>query len=448
FSSFFFFFQCGNFAVLVDVHILPQGSSKDTSWLSDHEKEEVCTLLEEVVASRVKHYLEAPKQRGQGKSMEHAPSGPLFLTANSFHITAYFMKRWVNLRCAVGKHYRELRVFPERFIVCLSKLESDPSAWTFENGVLKEELSNGTSEYFTESAENGKLKISLNEQIKLDILKEIVKRTKPRKSGTSKPQISKDSKKVYLGSADSQAGDRKNDCQSSLGPQSEVKCGSTGQLKDCVNTAESNLELPVLELENYVNRRQPDDVSSQQKPHSVERLKSTLLSENPPCSCESALLGPKQSQKVTKTQAQEKSCGSEEKLEPLKQVSSEGATLIPSNTEMSNCDHDCLGPFLEEKALLNPSLFSKQGTTKTTTSHEESLALGRSLSQPLSVRNDIVQTNKNEPSTATEAGDVMPVMPSSCSELQPVSSEQLTQKRKKEVENGLRKLKLRRLKKS
>lgn len=37
-------------------------------------------LLEEVVASRVKHYLEAPKQRGQWKSMEHAPSGPLFLT--------------------------------------------------------------------------------------------------------------------------------------------------------------------------------------------------------------------------------------------------------------------------------------------------------------------------------------------------------------------------------
>ena len=37
----------------------------------------------------------------------------------------------------------------------------------------KEELSSGTSEYFTESAENKKLKISLNEQIKQDILKEM-----------------------------------------------------------------------------------------------------------------------------------------------------------------------------------------------------------------------------------------------------------------------------------
>ncbi|XP_068259690.1 protein SLX4IP isoform X2 [Nyctibius grandis] len=394
-------------------------------------------LLEEVVSSRVKHYLEARKQRGQWKSMEHATSGPLFLTANSFHITAYFMKRWVNLRCAVGKHYRELRVFPDRFIVCVSKLESNPSAWACENGVLNEELSSGTSEYFTESAENKKLKISLNEQIKQDILKEIVKRTKARKRSTSKPQISKDSNEVYLGSVDSQTGNRKNDCQTSLSPQSEVKCRSPGLLKECINTAESNLELPVLELENYVNQRQPDDVSSQQKPHSAEWLKSSLLSESPPCSSESALIGPKQSQKVTKTQAQQKSCGSEKKLEHFKKVSSEGAPLIPSNTEMSKCD-DCLGLFLDEKTPINSRLFSKQDMTKAA-SDEESLTLRKKLSRPLSVRNNI------EPSTTPEE---LPVMPSSCSELQPVSSENLIQKRKKEVENGLRKLKLRRVKKS
>lgn len=250
---------------------------------------------------------------------------------------------------------------------------------------------------------------------------------------------------MYLGSVDLQTENRKNDCQTSLSPQSEVKCGSRGQLKDCINTAESNLELPALELENHVNQRQPDDVSSQQKSHSVEWLKSSLLSENPPCSCESALLGPKQSQKVTKTQAQQKSCASEEKLEHLKKVSSEGASLIPSNTQMSKCADDCLGPVLEEKTPLNSSLFSKQDMTKTTTSDEESLTLGRNLSRPLSVRNNIVQTNKNEPSTTTEE---LPVMPSSCLEQQPVSSEKLVQKRKKEVENGLRKLKLRRLKKS
>ncbi|KAM6433538.1 protein SLX4IP [Rhynochetos jubatus] len=439
-----FVIKCGNFAVLVDVHILPQGSSKDTSWFSDHEKEEVCMLLEEVVASRVKHYLEMPRQRGQWKSMERVASGPLFLTANSFHITAYFMKRWVNLRCAVGRHYRELRVFPDRFIVCVSKLESNPSAWTCENGVLNEELSNGTSEYFTESAESEKLKISLNEQIKRDILKKIAKRTKKRKSSTSKPQSSKDSKKVYLGSVDSQNGNRKNDCPTSLSPQSEMKYRSRGLLKDCVNTADSTSEFPGSELGNYVNRRQPDDVSSQQKPRSLEWLKSSLLSENTPSSTESALPGPKQSGNVTKTQVQQKSCGSEEKLERFKKASSEGASVIPSNMEVGECNNDCLGPFLEDKTLLNSSLFSKQDMTKTVTG-EESLALTKNLSHSLSVRNHVVQTSQNEPSTTTEE---LPVLPSSCLELQAGSSEKLVQKRKTEVGNGLRKLKLRRLKKS
>ncbi|NXF94480.1 SLX4I protein, partial [Eubucco bourcierii] len=438
-----FFFQCGNFAVLVDVHILPQGSSKDTSWFSDHEKEELCMLLEEVVASRVKHYLETPKQRGQWKSMEHASSGPLFLTANSFHITAYFMKRWVNLRCALGKHYRELRVFPDRFIVCVSKLESDPSAWTCENGVLKEELSSGLSEYFTESAENKKLKISLNDQIKQDILKEIVKRTKPRKTSTSKPQISKDYKKVCLGSVDSQMGNRKYDCQTALSLPSEVTCRTTGLLKDCINTAESISELPALELGNYVNQRQPADTSSQQKHHSVEWLRSSLLTENPPCSSESALLDPKPSQKATKTQALEKSCASEKNLEHFQKVSSEETPLSPSDTEMSKSNDDCLGPFLEEKTSLNPRLFSKQDVTKIV-SNEEPSTLSKTLSHPLSARNSVVQRSQNEPgATVVE----LPVMPSPCLELQPDSSEKLVQKRKKEVENGLRKLKLRRLKK-
>ncbi|NWU94160.1 SLX4I protein, partial [Upupa epops] len=437
-----FFFQCGNFAVLVDVHILPQGSSKDTSWFSDHEKEEVCMLLEEVVASRVKHYLE---RRRQCKSTEPASSGPLFLTASSFHITAYFKKRWVNLRCAVGKHQHDLRVFPDRFIVCVSKLEFDPSDWTCENNMLKE-LSSGTSEYFAETGENKKRKINWNEQVKHDILKDIVKRTKPKKTSTRKPQISKDSKKVCLGSVDSQMGNRENDCQTSLSPQSEVKCRSMGLLKDCTNTAESNSKLLALELENYVNQRQPEDVVSQQKPHShsLEWLKSSLLSENPLSSSESALLGPKQSRTATKTQAQPKSCGAEEKVEHFKEVSSKETSLVPSSAELRKCDNECLGPSLERNTPLKSSLFSNQDVPKTV-SDEESLALRKALSQSPSVRNNAVQTTQNEQSTTT-TGE-LPEMLSSGSELRSLSSEKLIEKRKKEDGNGLRKLKLRRLKK-
>ncbi|NWR98196.1 SLX4I protein, partial [Motacilla alba] len=437
-----FFFQCGNFAVLVDVHILPQGSSKDTSWFSDHEKEEVCKLLEEVVASRVKHYLEAPKQRGQGKPTEQGSSGPLFLTANSLHITAYFMKRWVNLRCALGKRYRELRVFPEKFIVCVSKLDFDPSAWTCDNGGLKEELS-GTSEYFTEAAENKEPKISLSEQIKQDILRKIVKRTKPRRSSASKPQISKDSKKAYPGWADSQTENRKSDCETAPSARSAVRRRSPGLLKDCTNTAESSLGPPVLEQRRDVHQRQPEKVHSQRKAHSLERSEASLLSESPPCSSESALPAPEQSQRGTRARAQLETCGSQEELEHFTKVSSEGTPLMSVSTEVSECDDNCLGPFLEEKTPLNSRLFSKQDVTETV-ADKKSLTLRKNPSWSLFVGSSGVQTSQNELSTAPEE---LPAEPTSCLELHPVSSEKLSQKRKKEVESGLGKLKLRRLKK-
>lgn len=255
----------------------------------------------------------------------------------------------------------------------------------------------------------------------------------------SKPQTNKDSKKVDLGSVGLQTGNRKNDCQTSPSPQSEVKWRSTGRLKNCINTAESNLEFPVSELENNVNQRQAEDASSQQKPHSVERLKSRLLSKNSPCSYESALLGPKQNQKISETQSQQKSCSSEEKLNHFKEISSEETPFIPGNTERSKCSDDHLGLFLEEKTPLNSRLFSKQDFKKIA-SDENLLTLGTKQSQPLSMR-----TNQNEPDTTTEE---LPVVPSaSYLEMQTVSSKKLIQKRKKEGEDGLRKLKLRRLKK-
>ncbi|XP_027269407.1 protein SLX4IP isoform X3 [Cricetulus griseus] len=34
-----FAIKCGNFAVLVDLHIVPQGSNKDSSWFSEQKKE-------------------------------------------------------------------------------------------------------------------------------------------------------------------------------------------------------------------------------------------------------------------------------------------------------------------------------------------------------------------------------------------------------------------------
>ncbi|XP_043368041.1 protein SLX4IP isoform X4 [Dermochelys coriacea] len=412
--------HCGNFAVLVDFHILPQGSSRDSSWFSDHEKEELCLLLKDTIDSRVKHYLEARKHRGQWKHMECTQSVPLSL--------------------------KELCVFPDKFVVCVTRLESNPSLWTSENGALKEKLSSGTSEYFAESTENKKCKIPPTRQIKQDILQKIVKRTETRNSNMSKPQTSKDTMQVYLGSGDSEIGSRKKEHQAPSDPQSEVKCRSIGQPKDCMNTAESNSELPALELENHVNQRQPDDASSQQTLHSAEWLKMRLLSSNSPCSCESALPGPKESQRMTKTQNQQKSCGSEEGLDHCKKVSSEQGHLIPKDVERKKSNSDCLEPSSEEKSLLNPKLFSKQDLAKAM-SDEESLTLGKIPPRPVLIKNNIpvIQTNQNEPAATTEELSLMPL--SSYLKFNFKPSEKLIQKRKKEGEDGPRKLKLRRLKK-
>ncbi|MXQ93713.1 hypothetical protein E5288_WYG017923 [Bos mutus] len=86
---------CGNFAVLVDLHVLPQGSSKDTSWFSEQKKEEVCLLLKETIDSRVKEYLQVRKQ--------HRPSDTEFTRSNPLSL-------------------KELQVFPDRFVVCVSQL--------------------------------------------------------------------------------------------------------------------------------------------------------------------------------------------------------------------------------------------------------------------------------------------------------------------------------------
>lgn len=113
--------KCGNFAVLVDLHISPQDPNKDTSWFSEQKKEEVCLLLKETIDSRVKEYLEVRKQH-KPSSPEFTRSNPLSLKGYGFQITAYFLKRGIRLRCIRSSRNSELRVFPDRFVVCVSQL--------------------------------------------------------------------------------------------------------------------------------------------------------------------------------------------------------------------------------------------------------------------------------------------------------------------------------------
>lgn len=73
-----FAIKCGNFAVLVDLHIVPQRSNKDSSWFSEQKKEEVCLLLKETIDSRVKEYVGMYKQH-RPSNAEFTRSSPLSL---------------------------------------------------------------------------------------------------------------------------------------------------------------------------------------------------------------------------------------------------------------------------------------------------------------------------------------------------------------------------------
>ncbi|XP_030628169.1 protein SLX4IP [Chanos chanos] len=118
--------KCGNFAVLVDLHVLPLGGQNNASWFSQDHKEEVTAMIRDAVDQRVKQFLESRRQKGQPKQKKDlSPANPLCLEGEVFHLAAYFLKRHVNLRCIAKRPSRELRVFPERFIICVSLPECD-----------------------------------------------------------------------------------------------------------------------------------------------------------------------------------------------------------------------------------------------------------------------------------------------------------------------------------
>ncbi|KAM3863025.1 protein SLX4IP [Diretmus argenteus] len=116
-----FVLQCGNFAVLVDLHVQPLGSREDASWFTTEHIKEVTTLVEDAVDQRVKQHTESLHNRKQPKhKKELAPAPALCVKGENFNLVANFLKRHSNLRCIVKQLYGELRVFPERYVVCVS----------------------------------------------------------------------------------------------------------------------------------------------------------------------------------------------------------------------------------------------------------------------------------------------------------------------------------------
>ncbi|XP_026165656.1 protein SLX4IP [Mastacembelus armatus] len=149
-----FVIKCGNFAVLVDLHILPLGGQEDASWFTMDNIEEVTSLVRDAVDQRVKQYTESLHNRRQPKQKkELAPASAFFVKGKNFNLVANFLKRHMNLRCIVKQIYGDLRVFPERYVVCVSCPE-DASAHHGNPSLAATELGEQSrSEYFSRVGE-------------------------------------------------------------------------------------------------------------------------------------------------------------------------------------------------------------------------------------------------------------------------------------------------------
>uniref|UniRef100_A0A3P8U2T0 SLX4 interacting protein n=1 Tax=Amphiprion percula TaxID=161767 RepID=A0A3P8U2T0_AMPPE len=71
---------CGNFAVLVDLHVLPLGGQEDASWFTTDHIEEVTNLVRDAVDHRVKQYTEFLHNRRQPKQKKELPPVSAFFT--------------------------------------------------------------------------------------------------------------------------------------------------------------------------------------------------------------------------------------------------------------------------------------------------------------------------------------------------------------------------------
>ncbi|XP_025731791.1 protein SLX4IP isoform X2 [Callorhinus ursinus] len=354
--------KCGNFAVLVDLHILPQGSNKDNSWFSEQKKEEVCLLLKETIDSRVKEYLEVRKQ--------HRPSNTEFTRSSPLTL-------------------KELRVFPDRFVVCVSQLSFSCDLLASQNEELTEGALHGASDYFAECAESS---LPPSARRKRNARKEIAKRTETKDSVVSKSWSSRDIVGTSSDPVMAEITRRRGDSWASTSPPSE----STGQAEDYIKAAKSHWGLPVQKLEN-VHQTQPEDTSSQQKPHFGEWLETGLLGRSPVCSCESASPGPKQSPQGARTQQKRRNRGSAEDVDHHKRVSLGSDRLVPREIIVEKSKAVRVLPTSE---LSDPGLLLKQGLAKTASNEE--LHVGENLSSGHLTKNQPGQAQQTGSATNTE----------------------------------------------
>ncbi|XP_078086483.1 LOW QUALITY PROTEIN: protein SLX4IP [Mustelus asterias] len=349
-----FVLKCGNFAVLVDLHILPRGASKDTSWFTEHHKEEVSALVKEDIDLRIKQYLEARKQRGNMQpkpSKELTPSNPLCIKGQNFRLASYFMKRHTNLRCVTQKQHCGLYIFPDRFVVCITPCETGPKNEMAEEPITGTE--HGASEYFTGDSEmKGLPDVSLSVQKKKAALKHIVKKTCHTKVGNvNKSETENCLPKVLHAVIE----DEQDVVQSATGFRHEIQDINTGRTEDCMNSVQSKLLLPVIKLEKYINETRPAEENCQQQPQAIEQLKTGLKSTVG--GSEPALQDPKQNEVNTKLQKERRRGSGQDGTDSAKKlVSGETPASLREVTMGMNSPKSLRKPSVRKKLLKHNSI--------------------------------------------------------------------------------------------
>ncbi|KAJ8248055.1 hypothetical protein GJAV_G00237720 [Gymnothorax javanicus] len=150
-----FVLKCGGFAVLVDLHVLPLGPQEESVRFTQQHQEEVCEMIRDGVDQRVRHFQETRHQRGQPKPRRGlTPASPICIKGDHFRLAAYFLKRHSNLRCVRRRHQGELRVFPERLVVCASVPEGAARHGERASLTSMDHGGQSKSEYFSGHHEN------------------------------------------------------------------------------------------------------------------------------------------------------------------------------------------------------------------------------------------------------------------------------------------------------
>ncbi|XP_061766566.1 protein SLX4IP isoform X1 [Nerophis ophidion] len=237
-----FVIKCGNFAVLVDLYVLPLGGQEDASWFTTSHIEEVTSLVRDAVDQRVKQYIESSYNRRPAKhKKELAPASAFIVKGKNFSLVANFLKRHFNLRCIVNQLTGELHVFPERYVVCVSRPEGAAVHYGKLSPTTTELSEQSRSEYFSRE---GEIQESFNcaAKIKKTALQKIAK----------KASVQQD----HWGLS---GGKQQTDCAEESGGSSKESASNHG------GTTPSNIEqhVPGSQNEGWANQQPPSNCPPQ-----------------------------------------------------------------------------------------------------------------------------------------------------------------------------------------